>query len=282
MDGGSGMAGPLALDRQLVGRLGAGGGGRLAAVLSDLLPALYGVIAKHRVSREEVRATIAFLSEVETTCSENRQEWVLLADALGLSMAVEAVAAQRPKGATPNTILGPFYRADPPEKKNGASISIDGVGVPLVLAVQIDDLDGVPVAGAQVDVWQANSLGRFENQDPDGQPDMNLRGRFTSDADGKVQIRTIRPAPYALPDSGPVADLLRRLGLGLTRPAHIQFSVRAAGFKTLTTHIFDRADPAIDADPLFAAQPDLMADFDAATTRITFKLARAHPGQEDL
>ena len=277
MDGGRGMAVATEFPRRLVKARNA----RCAAIMADLMPALYGLIAKHRISRDDLKATIAFLSDVDATCSENRQEWILLADALGISTAIESAASGRPKGATPRTILGPFFRADAPIKKNGDTISIDGVGTPMTLALQIRDLDGLPVAGAQVDVWQANAQGRFENQEPDSQPDMNLRGRFTSDAGGQVLIRTIRPGAYALPGTGPVAALLTQLGLGLRRPAHIQFRVRTPGFMTLTTHVFDGADPAIGTDPLFAARPELVADFDAATVRVVLTLARAHPGTED-
>ena len=219
-------------------------------------------------------------SQIQSSADESSQ-WILLADALGLSTAIETVVSRRPKGATPNTILGPFFRENAPNKKSGDTISVDGIGDPLSIALRIIDLDGLPVAGAQVDVWQANGLGRFENQEPDNQPDMNLRGRFASDATGHVLIRTMRPGSYVLPDSGPVADLLTSLGLGLRRPAHIQFRVRAPGFMTLTTHVFDSGDPVVDADPLFCVQPDLMADFDAATVHVVFTLARAHPGEED-
>ncbi len=275
------MSGRNPIDAEFLRRVRPATAPRLAAILSDLLPALHDVVAKHRVTRDDLKATIAFLSDVETTCSENRQEWILLVDALGFSSAIENAAARRPKGATPNTILGPFFRDGAPIKKSGQSISIDGQGAPLRLDLRIVDLDGLPVERAKIDVWQANANGRFENQEPDGQPEMNLRGQFITDADGRTTILTVRPGAYALPGNGPVASLLTSLGLGLNRPAHIQFRVRATGFKTLTTHMFDRTDPAIDADPLFSVQPDLLADFSGPKTQVAFVLARARPGEED-
>ncbi len=255
---------------------------RLSAILSDLMPALYAVVDRHKINRDDMKRTITFLSAVEAACSDNRQEWILLADAMGLSTAIENAANPRPDGATPTTILGPFFRKGAPVKLSGESISIDGIGTPLTVFVKITDLDGMPICGARIEVWQANALGRFENQEPDGQPEMNLRGQFLTDAAGSVRCDTIRPGAYALPESGPVADLLSRLGLGLRRPAHIQFRVQAPGFVTLTTHVFDRTDPAIDADPLFSVQPALLADLSARTVQITFTLAPVHPGAADL
>ncbi len=92
-----------------------------------------------------MRAVIAFLTEVGEACSDRRQEWVLLADTLGLSSTVEAVAVRRPAGATPNTLAGPFYRADAPTRADGESMSLDGRGEPLEMRLRVVDLDGEPV-----------------------------------------------------------------------------------------------------------------------------------------
>lgn len=112
-----------------------------------------------------------------------------------------------------------------------------------------------------VDVWQANALGRYENQDPDLQPEFNLRGRLRSDAQGRVHFLCVKPRSYALPDDGPVDRLLNALGLCLEHPAHLHFRVTAPGFQVLTTHVFDRRDPAIGHDALFGVKPQLLADF---------------------
>ena len=114
---------------------------------------------------------------------------------------------------------------------------------------------------AEVEVWHANADGRYENQDPDNQPEHNLRGRFTADADGRFHFRSIRPAGYSLPDDGPVGQLARRIGLSLVRPAHIHFAVTAPGHRRLVTSIFDGSDPAIDRDALFAVKPGLIGTF---------------------
>lgn len=126
-----------------------------------------------------------------------------------------------------------------------------------------DDPEGAPIPGAEVEVWHANARERYENQDPDEQPEHNLRGRFTADAAGRVAFRTIRPRGYRLPDEGPVGRLAQALGLSLDRPAHIHIATAAPGFRPLTTAIFDRADPMIGQDALYSVKPELLGDFRA-------------------
>jgi protocatechuate 3,4-dioxygenase beta subunit len=234
---------------------------RLAQGLAQVVMSFADLIRTYDIGREDLSAVIAFMTEVGETCSDQRQEWVLLADTLGLTSAVENACAQRPKGATPNTLTGPFYRMGAPRRPDGGSISLDGQGTPLLFGARVTGLDGQPVAGAMVEVWQANCDGYFENQQPDLQPDNNLRGTYVTGPNGVAMIKTVMPAGYSIPQDGPVADLLRRLGFGLMRPAHIQFRITAPGFQTLTTHVFDRTDPTLCNDPLFAVHPDLLADF---------------------
>ncbi len=258
---------------------------RMAGAVAELVDSLSGLAERLALTREEMRAVIAFLTEVGEACSDRRQEWVLLADTLGLSSTVEAVAVRRPAGATPNTLAGPFYRADAPTRADGESMSLDGRGAPLEMRLRVTDLDGEPVAGALVEVWQANGDGLYENQEPDLQPEFNLRGRYRSGADGGLVIRSVRPAGYPIPADGPVGQLLTRLGIGLMRPAHVHFRISAAGFQRLTTHVFDGDDPALGADPLFAVHPALVAEIAPAPEsgwrmEYRFVLARARAGED--
>ncbi len=260
---------------------------RLAAGVASLVAQFVRLVSEANVTRDDLRAIIAFLTEVGETCSEQRQEGVLLADTLGLTSAVEAQMAQRPAGATPNTLSGPFYRPDAPARRDGESISLDAKGAPLTLWAEVADLDGNAVPDAQVEVWQANADGLYENQEPDQQPEFNLRGFYRTDAAGRVTIRTVRPAGYPIPADGPVGRLMARLGIALDRPAHIHVRITAPGFQRLTTHVFDAADPAIDRDPLFAVHPTLLTTFEPAPgggfeTRFRFVLARARPGAGDI
>lgn len=236
---------------------------RLAEAAQATVGSLHSLIAALRPSGEEFRLAIDFLTEVGHYADARRQEWVLLADVLGVSALIEDQNSPRPFGATPNTVAGPFYRSDVPETALGANISRDGKGEPLAVAGRITSLQQEAIAGATVEVWHANAEGLYENQEPDRQPEFNLRGRFRADAQGRFHFETVKPKGYMLPSDGPVGRLMTALGLGLDRPAHIHFRVSAEGYETLTTHIFDRADPAIGRDAIFGVKPELMAEFQA-------------------
>lgn len=263
MDGqGSGSAGQE-VAAELRRRLAAGAPGRLGEAVQLIMDHAFQVIAALRPSPDELDALVQFLTDVGYATDARRQEWVLLADVFGLTDGVFSGDRCEDPGVTPSTLPGPFYRADAPDLPLGANLCRDGAGVPLTVQGRVLTIDRQPVPGAAVEVWHASGEGRYENQDPDNQPEHNLRGRFVTDTQGRFQFLTIRPGGYALPDDGPVGQLARRLGLSLDRPAHIHFAVSAPGHRRLVTAIFDSADPAITRDALFAVKPALVADFGA-------------------
>jgi protocatechuate 3,4-dioxygenase beta subunit len=233
----------------------------LSRVLSAVVSHLHQIIRETGPSPADWRKVIEFLTEVGHASDERRQEWVLLSDLLGASALVEAINSRRPKSATPNTVRGPFFRADAPNRKAGADISLDGIGEPLDVSGHVLDLDGLPVPRATVMTWQANSQGYYENQQPDLQPEFNLRGVFETDADGRFDYRTVRPCGYGVPDDGPVGRLLRQAGYPMLRPSHLHFMIKAPGFETITTHVYDRNDPHLAEDAIFGVKPELLADF---------------------
>jgi hydroxyquinol 1,2-dioxygenase len=237
---------------------------RLGEAVGRLVGALQALTAELRITPEEMRIALGFLAEIGHYADARRQEWVLLADALGLSSLVDDMAHLRPAGATPNTLAGPFYRADAPDLPLGADLSRDGIGAPLWVRGRVVGLTGAGLGGALVEIWQANGEGKYENQEPDRQPEHNLRGRFRTDAQGRFGFRSVMPKGYALPADGPAGRLLTALGLSLERPAHLHFRVTAEGHERLTTHVFDRADPAIGRDAIFAVKPELLAAFSPA------------------
>lgn len=259
--------------------------------LSGTSPALRPVIEHIHQAVKQVRPTqaqwrelIGLLTEIGQASDARRQEWVLLSDLLGLSTLIEDINTPRPKGATRNTIRGPFYRPGARRLPNGASISLDGRGTPLAVFGRVVDLDHRPVADAEVECWQANGDGLYENQHPDRQPDFNLRGRFLTEANGTFHYLSVKPAGYRVPDDGPVGQLLSRLDFSLQRPAHIHFQITAPGFDTLTTQVYDGSDPHLQADALFAVKPDLIGQFrkvagDEWRLDFTFVLARARKDQ---
>ena len=247
--------------RLVVRRLTGPNAGPLSAFLARVAEHLHEIVRETRPTAVDWRRAIDFLTEVGHASDDRRQEWVLLSDLLGVTALIEEMNARRPRGATPNTGRGPFYRADAPRLELGANISLDGSGTPLAVTGRVVDLDGMPVAGATVETWQANAQGFYENQQPDLQPEFNLRGVFTAGADGRFHYRTVRPAGSRVPDDGPVGQLLGAVGYPLGRPAHLHFLIRAPGFETVTTQVFDRCDPALAQDALFGVRPELLGDF---------------------
>jgi len=262
-------------------RLAATAPGRLGDAVRLILDHAYEVVARLQPSPEELDAFVQFLTEVGYATDARRQEWVLLADVFGLTDAVMAGGGDSGRG-TPSTLPGPFYRPDAPILALGANLCRGGEGVPLVVTGSVTGPEGEALAGAQVEVWHANGEGRYENQDPDNQPEHNLRGRFLADAEGRFHFRSTRPSGYSLPDDGPVGQLARRIGLSLDRPAHIHFAVSAPGYRRLVTSIFDGSDPAIARDALFAVKPGLIGDFRTGKSGVSLSVALVLDRDEPL
>lgn len=255
-----------------------------ARLLSAVVGHVHELIKEFRPTQEQWRKVIDFLTEVGHASDERRQEWVLFSDLVGASALVEEINSRRPAGATPNTIRGPFFRIDTPERALGSSISLDGIGEPLEVEGRVEDLDGLPIPTAEIITWQANAEGYYENQQPDLQPEFNLRGLFRADQDGRFHYRTVRPAGYGVPGDGPVGRLLAQAGYPLHRPAHLHFVLRAPGFETITTHIYDDSDPRLGEDALFGVRPELVRPFETdgrsgTKVSVKFVMIRARPGK---
>jgi catechol 1,2-dioxygenase len=159
----------------------------------------------------------------------------------------------------------------------GDTISLDGKGEPTYVSGRVLDQAGQPIAGALLDVWQASGEGAYDIQDPD-QPEMNLRGLFTTGADGRFFFRTVKPSSYPIPTDGPVGKMLLAMGRHPMRPAHIHFIVGAEGFEPVTTHMFVAGDEYLDSDAVFGVKDSLIVPFvhrdDPAAAR---KLGLANP-----
>lgn len=273
MDGYASDSGKTTAAEDLRLRLEHAGPGRLAEAVRRIVEHAYALLEDLNPTEAELDALVQFLTDVGYATDARRQEWVLLADVFGVSARVGEACADAAPGTTPATLPGPFYRADAPRVENGGTLCRDGVGTPISVRGTVCDLSGQPVAGASVEVWHANGNGRYENQDPDNQPEHNLRGCLMTGADGGFAFRSIRPGGYALPTDGPVGQLALRLGLSLDRPAHIHFAVTASGFRRLVTAIFDGSDPAIGRDALFAVRPPLIGHFRPEGEGLTLDVA---------
>ena len=222
---------------------------------------LHEAVKEIEPTQEEWFEAIMFLTETGQICNEWRQEFILLSDVLGVSMLVDAINNRKPSGASESTVLGPFHVADAPELPMGANICLDHKGEDMVIRGRILDTEGKPIADAVLDVWQANDEGFYDVQQKGIQPDFNLRGVFRTGEDGRYWFRAVKPKFYPIPDDGPVGKLLRALGRHPYRPAHLHYIIKADGFETLTTHIFDPDDPYINSDAVFGVKESLLAEF---------------------
>jgi catechol 1,2-dioxygenase len=130
-----------------------------------------------------------------------------------------------------------------------------------VVTGQVRSLDGRPLAGALVDVWQADDHGFYDVQQPGVQPPGNGRGLFTCGPDGSFWFRTVTPSAYPIPTDGPVGGLLTATGRHPYRPAHIHLIVGAEGHQPVTTHVFVAGSPYLDSDAVFAVKQSLIEEF---------------------
>ncbi|MQT15591.1 intradiol ring-cleavage dioxygenase [Segnochrobactrum spirostomi] len=234
---------------------------RLKAVMAVLVRKLHEAVKEIEPTQEEWFRAILYLTETGQICNEWRQEFILLSDVLGVSMLVDAINNRKPSGASESTVLGPFHVAGAPELPMGADICLDQKGEPMFVHGHILDTKGNPIAGAKIDVWQANDEGFYDVQQKGLQPDFNLRGVFRTGEDGRYWFRGVKPKFYPIPDDGPVGKLLGALGRHPYRPAHLHYIISAEGFETLTTHIFDPDDRYIDSDAVFGVKKSLLAEF---------------------
>jgi protocatechuate 3,4-dioxygenase beta subunit len=242
-------------------RMGPDADPRMRQVMEALVRHLHAAIKEIEPTHEEWLAAIRFLTETGQMCSDWRQEFILLSDVLGVSMLVDAINHRRPSAATPNTILGPFYVADAPHYDLGANICQDGKGQPMIVAGRVRAIDGQPIAGAQLEVWQTNDDGYYDVQQKGIQPENNLRGVFTSDEEGHYWFQSVKPRHYPIPDDGPVGKLLRRMGRHPNRAAHLHFIVSAPGYVPVITHIFTPDCQYLAEDTVFGVKRELVAEF---------------------
>ncbi|WP_369394344.1 intradiol ring-cleavage dioxygenase [Streptomyces sp. CG1] len=250
-----------AVTEEAVASLRATADPRLRELLGGLIRHLHDFVRETRLTQEEWEKAIGFLTATGQTCTDTRQEFILLSDVLGLSMLVETMNGDRAPGATESTVLGPFHLTESPARRLGDDIDLVGGGEPCLVSGRVLSRDGTPLAGAVLDVWQADAEGYYDVQQPDLQPAGNGRGLFTADAEGRFWFRTCVPAPYPIPTDGPVGALLRATGRHPYRPAHIHFIATADGHTPVTTHIFVAGSDYLDSDAVFAVKQSLVQEF---------------------
>lgn len=263
---------------------------RMKQIMTSLIRHAHAFVRETGLTPQEWKTGIDFLTAVGRITDDKRQEFILLSDTLGISAMVDLVTHSRDAaGGTDSSLLGPFYREGAPEKPLGASISGDTPGEPIAVRGAVTDSRGRPIAGAVLDVWQAAPSGMYDIQD-ESQPEMNLRGRFSTGADGRFEFRSVKPKSYPVPDDGPVGTLLRAQGRHPYRPAHIHFIISADGYQPLITALYSAGDAYIESDAVFGAKRSLTVKYrnGAAGAKngtpnfveFTFVLAPARPKRQ--
>ena len=235
---------------------------RLRFVLEHLVQHLHDFVKETELTHDEWNKGIELLTKTGEITDSERNEFVLMSDVLGVSSLVDMVNS-RPE-ATSSSVLGPFHILGAPELAFGGDLKGDNDGATVVVKGAVRDTAGDPIAGAEIELWQTADNGLYSNQDP-AQAEYNLRARLTTTDDGRYALTTIRPAPYTVPDDGPVGELLHATGRHPWRPSHLHFIVSAPGFHPLVTEVFPSDDPYLDEDAVFGVRTDLIMEYEEQT-----------------
>ncbi|CAH0036564.1 unnamed protein product [Clonostachys rhizophaga] len=232
---------------------------RLKFVVERLVSHAHDLVRETRLSTEEWMAAIQFLTEVGQTCTETRQEFILLSDILGISLLVDAIDHPKPPGASEGTVLGPFHTHEAQNIEHGGGIASDPEGEPLLVLCTVRDSAGKALEDVKIDVWETDSKGfydvQYANHDgPDG------RAILTSDKDGIFWFKAIVPVPYPIPSDGPVGKLLAKLGRHCYRPSHMHFMFSHPIYDPLITALYLKNDPYETSDAVFGVKNTLVVE----------------------
>lgn len=238
------------------------GNGRIRTVMEAFVRHMHAFAQEVKLTEAEYDLGIDFLNRIGQATHDSHNEGILFADAIGFSTLV-CLLNNGNAGATETAaaLLGPFWRANSPKTETGGSIVRSPTpGPELFVECEVVDVAGRPLAGVEVDVWQSSPVGLYENQD-DTQADMNLRGKFTTDAAGRFAFQSVKPAGYPVPTDGPVGEMLRVQSRHPYRPAHIHFLGFKPGHKTLVTQVFVDDDAHLESDVVFGVTRALVGDY---------------------
>ena len=233
---------------------------RTRQVLTALVRHLHDFAREVRLTEDEWMAAIQWLKRTGQISDDKREEFILASDVLGLSMLVVQMNHRFDPGATPATVLGPFHIDGSPEMDYAADMSQGLPGVPLFVSGTVRSLDGAPIGGAVLDVWQADEDGAYEAQL--AVDEARLRGKYTTREDGTYCIRTIAPKGYSIPMDGPVGELIRRTDISYFRPAHVHFLLNVPGYRPLITHLFEAGAQYLDSDVVFGTKQELVVTYE--------------------
>jgi hydroxyquinol 1,2-dioxygenase len=234
---------------------------RLRELMQALTRHLHAFISEVELTEDEWFAAIDFLTRTGHMCNDKRQEFVLASDVMGLSMLTIGINHRHPNGATESTVFGPFFIEGSPAFQNGDDLANGAPGTPCYVSGTVRSVTGEPVPGALIEIWQADEDGLYDVQYTD-LDEARGRGHLHSDDEGRYWFWTVHPEAYPIPTDGPVGELLNATARSPMRPAHIHFMVKAPGYQTLITHVFDEADQYLDTDAVFGVRSSLLTGFE--------------------
>ncbi|CAF3541033.1 unnamed protein product [Fusarium graminearum] len=237
---------------------------RLKYILERVVTHLHDLARETRLTTDEWMTAIQFLTQVGQICTDVRQEFILLSDILGLSLLVDSIDHPKPKGSTEGTVLGPFHTHEAEHVGEGSLISHDPDGEPLLVLCTVKDINGSPIDGASIDVWETDSKGFYDVQHADRNgPDG--RAVLKSDSEGNFWFKAIVPVPYPIPHDGPVGKLLKVLGRHPYRPSHMHFMFKKDGYDPLITALYLKDDPYESTDAVFGVKDSLVVSIQKVT-----------------
>jgi hydroxyquinol 1,2-dioxygenase len=231
---------------------------RTKELVEALTRHVHAFLRETRLTEEEWKRAIDFLTAVGQITDDRRQEFILLSDVLGASMQTITINNEAYADATEATVFGPFFQQGSPDVGLGGDIARGASGEPCWVEGTVRDTSGAPIGGARVEVWEADADGLYDVQYGDDR--VAGRGHLHTDDQGRYRFWAVTPAPYPIPDDGPVGELLRATARSPMRAAHLHLMVVADGYRTLVTHVFPRGDAYLDSDSVFGVRDSLVVD----------------------
>jgi hydroxyquinol 1,2-dioxygenase len=232
---------------------------RLRRIMQSMIGHLHGFVRDVEPTEQEWIAAIEWLTRTGKQSNDKRQEFILASDVIGVSMLIDCINHRLSSEATPTTVTGPFHVHDSPRLADGADMAKGAPGELCYVAGSIRGVSGKAIAGATLDIWQADGDGHYDAQHGGDEPWM--RGIFKSDSNGNFVVQTVLPVPYSIPMDGSVGEIMARTDISPMRPSHIHFLIDAPGHRQLITHLFRKSCPFIATDVVYGVKTPLIAEF---------------------
>ncbi|WP_299138425.1 dioxygenase [uncultured Tateyamaria sp.] len=231
---------------------------RTLFVLRKMVEHMHAFAKETELTHAEWMRGLKFLTDAGQISDDERNEFVLISDVTGMSSLVDMLGSRHE--GTSSSVLGPFHSVGAPHLPVGGDLKKDNEGATVLVEGVVKGTDGQQIEGAVIELWQTAENGLYYSQDT-GQGDFNLCCSMTTGTDGRYAMTTVKPAPYKVPDDGPVGELFRATGREPWRPSHLHFIVQAEGYRALVTEVFANGDPYLDQDAVFGVREDLIMDY---------------------